>query len=69
MDRVKALLRDLTDLAVGLIALGVAINVTFGAGLFVPDVIGSITAIISTMAAQQLVGLVTLVILASLLRR
>ncbi len=69
MDRVKAVLRDLTDIAVGLIALGVAINVTFGGGQFVPDVIGRITAIIGTLGSQGLVGLVTLVILASLLRR
>ena len=69
MDRVKAVLKDLTDIAVGLIALGVAINVTFGGGAFVPDVIGSITGIIANLGSQGLVGLVTLVILASLLRR
>jgi hypothetical protein len=69
MDRVKAILGDLTDLAVGLIALGVAINVTFGAGNFVPDVIGNITGIIGGLAAEQLVGLVTLVIIASLLKK
>ncbi len=68
MDRVKEGLQDVTEIAVGLIALGVAINVTFGAGLFVPDVIGSITGIISTLAEAQLVGLVTLVILGNLLR-
>lgn len=67
MDRVKAFLRDATELAVGVIALGIAINVAFGSGVFVPDVIGNITSIISTLASQQLVGLVTLVIIASLL--
>ncbi len=69
MDRVKGYLRDITDLAIGLIALGVAVNIAFGAGAFVPDVIGNITSIISALAAEQLVGLVTLVILASLLSK
>ncbi|MEC9374824.1 MAG: hypothetical protein VYA80_00475 [Pseudomonadota bacterium] len=69
MDSVKSMLGDLTEVAVGLIALGVAINVTFGGGAFVPDVIGNITAIIDSLAGAGLVGLVTLVILADLLRR
>ncbi len=63
MDMVKKWLHDFTDVAVGLIALGVAVNVLFGADApFLPNVIGSINNILMDLGSQQLVGLVTLLI-------
>ena len=70
MDMVKKWLRDLTDVAVGLIALGIAVNVVFGAHApFIPDVIGSLNSILMELGSQQLVGLMTLLIAVVLLRK
>ena len=70
MDRIKLVLRDLTDVAVSLIALGIAINVVFGPNAaFVPNVIGTINSILADLGSHQLVGLVTLLIVIALLRR
>ncbi len=69
MDMVKKLLHDFTDIAVGLIALGIAVNVLFGANApFLPNVIGSLNSILAMLGSQQLVGLVTLLIAVYLLR-
>ena len=68
MDMVKMWLRDLTDVAVSLIALGIAVNVVFGAHApFIPDVIGSLNSILMELGSQQLVGLMTLLIAVVLL--
>jgi hypothetical protein len=70
MDMVKKWLHDFTDVAVGLIALGIAVNVLFGANApFLPNVIGSINSILTDLGSQQLVGLVTLMIGMFLLNR
>jgi NhaP-type Na+/H+ or K+/H+ antiporter len=69
MDMVKKWLHDFTDVAVGLIALGVAVNVLFGSDApFLPNVIGSINSILMELGSQQLVGLFTLMIGLYLLR-
>ncbi len=69
MDMVKRWLHDFTDVAVGLIALGIAVNVLFGANApFLPNVIGSINSILADLGSHQLVGLVTLLIGLYLLR-
>ena len=69
MDMVKSMLHDVTDIVVGLIALGIAVNVLFGDNApFLPNVIGSINGILADLGSQQLVGLVTLLIGVYLLR-
>lgn len=69
MEMVKKWLHDFTDVAVALIALGIAVNVLFGANApFLPNVIGSINGILMDLGSQQLVGLVTLLIAVYLLR-
>ena len=69
MDMVKRWLHDFTDVAVGLIGLGIAVNVLFGSNApFLPNVIGSINSILAYLGSQQWVGLVTLFVGLYLLR-
>ena len=70
MDMIKNFLGEATDLAVGLIALGVAVNLVFGGGAaFVPDVIGNITSITASLGESGLVGLIVALLILNLVKR
>ena len=65
VDRVLGWIRSLTEVGLALIALGVVLQVIFGAtipflGL---DIVGSVVALVSKLGSEGLVGLVAVWVL------
>ena len=65
VDKVLGWIRQLTEVGLALIALGVVLQVIFGAtipflGL---DVVGSVVALVSKLGSEGLVGLVAIWVL------
>ena len=60
MDNIIGWIKKLTEAGVAVIALAVVVQIIFGAdAAFLPgDIIGSLTGIISSLGAANLVGLV-----------
>ena len=65
LDNALGWIRGLTELGVALIALGVVLQVIFGAAVpFMPvDVVGSVVELVSKLGSEGLVGLAALWIL------
>jgi len=65
LDKALGWIRGLTELGVALIALGVVLQVIFGAAVpFMPvDVVGSVVVLVSKLGSEGLVGLAALWIL------
>ena len=59
MDNVTGWIRKLTEAGVSLIALAIVVQVIFGSGAaFLPgDIIGTLTGIVTSLGAANLVGL------------
>ena len=58
MDKLSAVIGQLTSLAMSLIVLGVALGVVFGGDApFVVDVLGNLLGIVNTLGDAGLVGL------------
>jgi len=58
MDKLTAVIGQLTSLAMSLIILGVALGVVFGSDTpFVGDVLGNILGLVNTLGDAGLVGL------------
>ena len=65
VDKALVWIRGLTEVGIALIALGVVLQVIFGAAVpFMPvDVVGSILGIVSKLGSEGLVGLAALWVL------
>ena len=65
LDKALGWIRGLTELGVALIALGVVLQIIFGAAVpFMPvDVVGSVVTLVSKLGSEGLVGLAALWIL------
>ena len=65
LDKIQGWIRSLTELGLGIIALGVVLQVIFGAAVpFMPvDVVGSVVELVSKLGSEGLVGLAALWIL------
>jgi hypothetical protein len=65
LDKALGWIRSLTELGVALIALGVVLQVIFGAAVpFMPvDVVGSVVSLVGKLGSEGLVGLAALWIL------
>ena len=65
VDKVLGLIRQLTELGLAIIALGVVLQVIFGAA--VPflglDIVGSVVALVKQFGSEGLVGLVAVWVL------
>ena len=65
LDTVTGWIKSLTEAGLALIALGVVLQILFGAA--VPflglDVVGSVTALVKSLGAEGLVGLVAIWVL------
>jgi|TARA_B100000959_G_scaffold243200_1_gene266292 hypothetical protein len=65
LDTVTGWIRSLTEAGLALIALGVVLQILFGAA--VPflglDVVGSVTALVKSLGSEGLVGLVAIWVL------
>ena len=65
LDKVSGWIKSLTNVGLGLIALGVVLQILFGAA--VPflglDVVGSVVALVKSLGSEGLVGLVAIWVL------
>ena len=65
LDKVSGWIKSLTEVGLGLIALGVVLQILFGAA--VPflglDVVGSVIALVKELGSEGLVGLVAIWVL------
>ena len=67
LNNVRDLIGSLTGIIVALIALGVAAGVVFGSGVaFVGSVLDNLLALVDTLGANGLVGLIVLAVLLDL---
>jgi len=55
----------LTTLAMNLLALGILIEVIYGAGIFGMGVVGNVTSLINSIGSSGFVGLLSLIVLLS----
>ena len=58
----------LTSLVMNLLALGILVEVIYGAGIFGMGVVGNVVALINSIGSSGFVGLLSLVVLLSLFR-
>ena len=58
----------LTTLVMNLLALGILVEVIYGAGIFGMGVVGNVVALINSMGSSGFVGLLSLVVLLSLMK-
>ena len=65
LDKVSGWIKSLTDVGLGLIALGVVLQILFGAAIpFMPmDVVGSVVGLVKELGSEGLVGLVAIWVL------
>ena len=65
LDKVSGWIKSLTEVGLGLIALGVVLQILFGAAIpFMPmDVVGSVVALVKSLGSEGLVGLVAIWVL------
>ena len=65
LDKVSGWIKSLTNVGLGLIALGVVLQILFGATIpFMPmDVVGSVVALVKALGSEGLVGLVAIWVL------
>ena len=65
LDKVSGGIKSLTEVGLGLVALGVVLQILFGAA--VPflglDVVGSVVALVKELGSEGLVGLVAIWVL------
>ena len=65
LDKATGWIKSLTDAGLALIALGVVLQILFGAAVPFPglDVVGSVTALVKSLGSEGLVGLVAIWVL------
>ena len=67
MNKIKGWIGELTDIAVALVALGVAAGVVFGMDVpFVGAVLGNLIDLINTLGDNGVVGIIVLAILSGM---
>ena len=59
----------LTSLVMNLLALGILVEVIYGAGIFGMGIVGNVVALINSIGSSGFVGLLSLVVLLSLFNR
>ena len=65
LDKVSGWIKSLTEVGLGLIALGVVLQILFGAAVpFIGlDVVGSVVELVKSLGSEGLVGLVAIWVL------
>ena len=65
LEKVSGWIKSLTEVGLGLIALGVVLQILFGAAIpFMPmDVVGSVVSLVKELGSEGLVGLVAIWVL------
>tara|TARA_Y100001937_G_C7073828_1_gene309660 strand:+ start:803 stop:1027 length:225 start_codon:yes stop_codon:yes gene_type:complete len=67
MKMIHSFVGGLTSIFVGLLGLGVVAGLVFGNVAIIGDVVGNITALVSSLGESGLVGLIVAIILIRLL--
>ena len=67
IETVNSVVGGLTSMLLGLLGLGIVANILFGANMFIGDVIGNISLIVSSLGEQGLVGLIVAIIIIHIL--
>ena len=65
LDQISGWIKQITNIGLGLIALGVVLQILFGATIpFMPmDVVGSVVTLVKALGSEGLVGLVAIWVL------
>ena len=65
LEQISGWIKQVTNIGLGLIALGVVLQILFGAAIpFMPmDVVGSVVALVKALGSEGLVGLVAIWVL------
>jgi hypothetical protein len=65
LDKISGYIKQLTNVGLGLIALGVVLQILFGAVVpFMPmDVVGQVVGLVKSLGSEGLVGLVAIWVL------
>ena len=65
LDKVSGWIKSLTKVGLGLIALGVVLQILFGAAIpfMRMDVVGSVVSLVKSLGSEGLVGLVAIWVL------
>ena len=71
LDKVSGWIKSLTNVGLGLIALGVVLQILFGAAIpFMPmDVVGSVVSLVKSLGSEGLVGLVAIWVLCGIYQK
>jgi hypothetical protein len=71
LQKAGAVLKELTGMALSVLALGVVLQVLFGSNVafFPVDVVGNVVALTKSLGSEGLVGLVAIWVLVSLFNR
>ena len=69
LDKVNEGVGGLTSLVMNLLALGILVEVIYGAGIFGMGVVGNVVALINSIGSSGFVGLLSLVVLLSLFNK
>ena len=67
IETVNSVVGGLTSVLLGLLGLGIVANILFGANMFIGDVIGNISLIVSSLGEQGIVGLIVAIIVIHIL--
>ena len=67
IETVNSVVGGLTSILLGVLGLGIVANILFGANMFIGDVIGNISLIVSSLGEQGLVGLIVAIIIIHIL--
>ena len=68
LEKVNEGVGGLTTLVMNLLALGILVEVIYGAGIFGMGVVGNVVALINSIGSSGFVGLLSLIVLLSLFR-
>ena len=68
LTKINDSIGGLTTLVMNLLALGILVEVIYGAGIFGMGIVGNVVALINSIGSSGFVGLLSLVVLLSLFR-
>ena len=69
LEKINDGIGGLTTLVMNLLALGILVEVIYGAGIFGMGVVGNVVKLINSIGSSGFVGLLSLVVLLSLFNR
>jgi len=68
LDKVNEGVGGITSLVMNLLALGILVEVIYGAGIFGMGIVGNVVKLINSIGSSGFVGLLSLIVLLTLFR-